>query len=256
MSQFVVDLNEPEEPGYQKPETDLTPPSKPREKSGCGRFVSIAGLVLLVVAFVGVIIGYFYWQSVKAAPEYSLAMLVDAARRNDQKAIDELVDTDAVVDDFLPQITDKAIELYGRGFPPEKIARVKSFAAPLMPAIKQRARIEVPRVIQEKTEKFKQVPYWAIALGAGQFLDIKTNGDDATIVSKIAERPFELKMKRVGDKWKVVAIKDDVLARRIAEKVGQEMIALSAKDGLKKLSDGLNVPSLESIKKKVEDLFK
>ena len=35
-----------------------------------------------------------------------------------------LVDIDAVVDDFLPQITGKAIELYGRNLPPDTFQRV------------------------------------------------------------------------------------------------------------------------------------
>ena len=50
---------------------------------------------------------------------------------NDQKTIDEVVDTNAVVDDFLPQITGKAVELYGRGLPPEIISRVSQIAASL-----------------------------------------------------------------------------------------------------------------------------
>ena len=53
------------------------------------------------------VVGFFYWQSIKTTPQYSLALLVDAARRDDQAEIDKLVNVDAVVDDFVPQITDK-----------------------------------------------------------------------------------------------------------------------------------------------------
>lgn len=272
MSQFVVDLSEPEkkEEGQTAPDrfadgTDVSKkagvagafqnagvmPVAGKKRRGCGRILGISAIALGVVFLIGAVSAYFYWQGVKTTPQYSLALLVDAGRRGDQAAMDELVDTDAVVESFLPQVTDKAVELYGKNLPANKIAKVKEYAAPLLPAIKQRARQEVPRVIQEKTDNFAGVPYWAIAIGAGYYLDIKPDGETATITSKIPERAFELTMKRVpGDKWRVVAIKDEVLATRIAQTVGQELIAISTREGLKK------VPGLESLQKKINDLFR
>jgi hypothetical protein len=264
MSHFVVNLSEPEKE-TEKPETPRAEEAKfsqpeakkePKKRGGCVKFLGISAIALAVIFLIGAVVAYFYWQSVKQTPQYSLALLVDAARRNDQKAIDELVDTDAVVESFLPQITDKATEMYGKNLPPEKLVKVKDAATPLMPAIKQRARQEVPRVIAEKTDKFASIPYWAIAIGAGYYLDIKLDGDTATVTSKIPERQFELTMKRNGDKWRVVGIKDDALAKRIAETIGQELIAISTKEGLKNASKKMNAPDLENVKKKIDDLFK
>ncbi len=263
MSHFVVNLNEPEKDKakVETPKTDVKKVAadnsqKQKKRGGCGRILGISGIVLAVILLIGAVVGYFYWQGLKTSPQYSLALLVDAARRNDQKAMDELVDTDAVVDSFLPQITDKATELYGKNLPADKISKVKDAATPLMPAIKQRAREEVPRVIKEKTDKFASVPYWAIAIGASYYLDIKPDGETAIITSKIPERQFELTMKRNGDKWRVVGIKDEVLATRIAQTVGQELITITAKQGLKKASEDMNIPNLENMKKKLDDIFK
>ncbi|MEP6904117.1 MAG: DUF2939 domain-containing protein [Actinomycetota bacterium] len=263
MSQFVVNLNEPEkdEPKKETPKAKQEKASRadekqePKKRAGCGRILGISGIVLAVILLIGVVVGYFYWQGLKTTPQYSLALLVDAARRGDQKAMDELVDTDAVVDSFMPQITDKATEMYGKNLPADKLAKVKDAANPLMPAIKQRAREEVPRVIKEKTDKFSSVPYWAIAVGAGYYLDIKPDGETAIVTSKIPERQFELTMKRNGDKWRVIGIKDEALAKRIAETVGQELIAISTKESLKKASEKMNVPDMENMKKKLDDIF-
>jgi hypothetical protein len=259
MSQFVVNLSESEkdEEKRETPREEIKSSfdysKKPEKRGGCGRILGISALALAVISLIGAVTAYFYWQSVKRTPQYSLALLVDAGRRGDQRTIDEFVDTDAVVESFLPQVTDKATEMYGRNLPADKIAQVKEYAAPLLPAIKQRARQEIPRVIQEKTGNFASVPYWAIALGAGYYLDIKPNGETATVTSKIPERQFELTMKRVpGDKWRVVGIRDDALATRIAQTVGQELIAISTREGLKKNK----VPGLESIQKKINDLFR
>ena len=68
-----------------------------------------------------------------------------------------------------------------------------------------------------------------IALGAGRVLDIKETGDTAIVHYNSPERPFDVTMKRNGDRWQIVAIKDEIIARRIAEKIGQEIITCGKK---------------------------
>jgi hypothetical protein len=254
MSEFRVTLTEQDEEGnfkYKTPQKTEQPTKKKR--GGCLKYGAISLLVLLIVGAIG---GYFYWQSVKKSPTYSLALLVEAVRQDDQKQIDALIDIDSVVDSFLPQVTSKAVEMYGKGIPPEAIAKLTTTTDQFKPAIKRRAREEVPRVVREKIERFNSVPYWAIALGADWFLDVKINGDTATIISKIPERPFELTMKKNGELWRVTAIKDDTLAKRIAEKIGQELISISSKEGLKKASEKLGINNVEDLQKRVDDIFK
>lgn len=263
MSKIVVNLaDEPkaeEEKTFVK-EMDapkfLEEQSAPKSPGKWKKILGIAGISLGAILLVGAIGGFFYWQSLKSTPQYSLALLVDAARRDDQKAIDELVDTDAVIDDFMPQVTAKAVELYGRNLPAAAIAKVQQQAAPFLPAIKERARLKIPSLIREKTKPFESFPFWAIAIGAKRYMEITEEGDKAFIKSKIPERQLELTMKKKGDKWQVVAVKDEVLARRIAEEIGQEMIA-NAKDGtLEKTMKKSNSKSFEDLKKSIEDIFK
>lgn len=259
MSNFVVNLkDQPEE----KPRSNVSDSalfeaqSAPKKKGVFAKILKFFGIGLVVISLLGSIAGYFYWRNLKLTPQYSLALLVDAARRDDQKAIDELVDTDAVVDDFMPQITDKAVELYGRGLAPATIQKMAQVAAPLMPQIKQRARLEVPNLIREKTSKFQEYPFWAIAIGAGKFLDITQEGEKAFIKSKIQDRPLEVTLKRNGEKWQVVAVRDEVLAKRIAEKIGQELISAAQKNGAKKAGEQLGVSNLEEVLRKAESIFK
>ncbi|MDQ3132177.1 MAG: DUF2939 domain-containing protein, partial [Acidobacteriota bacterium] len=143
MSKFVIDLNEKSMPDVRKTPT-FGAYQEPKAKSKFVKIIGITAVLLGAVLMIAAIGGYFYWQSYKNTPQYSLALLIDAARRGDQAAVDQLIDTDAVVDDFMPQITDKAVELYGRGLPPQALAKVAQVAAPFLPAVKDRAKAELP----------------------------------------------------------------------------------------------------------------
>lgn len=267
MSQFVVDLREPQEeiptavsekqsvPNRDAPQ--FGDYQKPKRRSVFLRVLGWFAAILATLLIIGGIGAFFYWQSVKKTPAYSLALLVDAARRGDQAQMEQLVDTEAVVEDFMPQVTAKAIELYGRNLSPQVIARIEQTAAPLVPAVKQRARAELPRVIREKTAPVEKIPYWLIALGADRAVDISVENETATIKSKIPERPLELTMKRSGaERWKVVALKDNILAQKIAEKIGQDVIALAAKGGVKKAGEQFGIKNLDEIMKDTENIFK
>lgn len=187
----------------------------------------IAGFVLLGLVLVAGLGAFVYYQSLRSTPQYSLALLVDSAKRDDKAEIAKLVDIDGVVDDFVPQITNKAVELYGRGQPPEVLRKVATLALPLLPAVKERARAELPRVIRDRTARFGSVPFFAMVMGAEKYLDISINGDIATIKSKLPEHQLEMKMKKNGDRWQIVGVRDEQLATAIARKVGQEIMAVA-----------------------------
>ncbi|HUR98277.1 MAG TPA: hypothetical protein VMZ26_09465 [Pyrinomonadaceae bacterium] len=230
--------------------------SEPVRRSGARKVVLAISAVLLSLLVAGSIAGYFYWQSFKSTPQYSLALLVDAARRDDQSQIDQFVSIDAVVDEFMPQITGKAVELYGRGLPAQTLARVERVARPLMPALKQRARAQLPALIRKKTERFESVPFAAMVLGAGKYLDIRAGGDTATVRSKLPEHSFEVRMQRNGSRWTIVGMRDEALATEIAQKVGQEIIAVASNGGADAAGDRLGIRNLNTILQQAEEIFR
>jgi hypothetical protein len=248
MSKFVINLDEPNS------ETTASP--EPTKRRGCSRILGILGIISLIILLIGAVVGYFYWQSVKKTPQYSLALLVDAARRDDKEKVAQIVDTESVVNNFVPQISEKAVELYGRNLPPQVINRVALLVAPLMPSIKVKAKEELPQLIREKTQNFDRVPWWAIALFAERGLDIKIDGETATIKSKDPTRPAEFTMKRDGQIWKITTIKDENLAQKVAEKVGQQIIALAKKGSITDAGRELGVENLGNILKGLNDIFK
>lgn len=218
-------------------------------------FVIVTTIILTVLA-AGAIAGLIYYRSLLNTPQYSLAMIIDAAKRDDRAEVDSLVDTDAVVDDFVPQVTGKAIELYGRGQKPETLAQLAKIAEPIMPAVKERAAAELPRVIRERTERFGYVPFFAMVMGADRYLDITVSGDVATVKSRLADYPLELTMRKSGTKWQIVGVRDDQLATDIARKIGQEIIAIASTGGPKDAANKFGVGNLAELLKQAEELVR
>jgi hypothetical protein len=210
----------------------------------------VAAAVIVVVSM-----GCFiYYQQLKRSPQYSLALLVDAAKRDNKAKIEALVNYDAVVESFVPQITGKAVELYGRGLPQQTIDRLTGLARPLMPSVKERARAELPRVIRDRTAKFSYVPFSAMVLGAERFVDVRLDGGGrAYVSSKLAERPLQVEMRRSGDLWQIVSVKEEQVATDIARKIGQEMILIASKGGRR---DSPDVGALSELIREAEELIK
>jgi hypothetical protein len=63
------------------------------------RLIFFATIALLVMSCSA---GFMYWRSLRQTPQYSLALLIDAARRDDKAAVGNLVGIDKVADDFVP----------------------------------------------------------------------------------------------------------------------------------------------------------
>lgn len=212
--------------------------------------------VIIAVAL-GLGIGAFvYWQSLTKTPQYSLALIIDAARTNDEDTINRLVDTDAIVDDFVPQITGKAADLYGRGLPPEIIAKLGEIATPLLPSVKSRARAEIPGIIRQKTDRFAEVPFAALVVGADRYLDIRQDNDSVVVTSKLPQHKFEVKMQRNGGEWKIVSVRDEQLAAQIAQTIGQQVIGIASnRNSGTAVSEG-QLNGIRQLIKQAEDIFK
>lgn len=259
MSKIVVDLQNKEEDESNENVPEF---SAFQQKEKRGIFVKVLKILTISVAallLISLIGGFFYWRYLKTTPQYSLALIINAARRDDKKAIDELVDLDAIVEDFLPQVVNKAVELYGRGVDPEIIKKATVAAAPLLPVVKLRAKAELPDLIAERTKRFKNIPFWVIAVGAKRYLNIEQKGDKATITSKSKERPLEFEMKMNGTKWQIVAVKDEQTAQNIARKIGQEVLMMAkSKDSgtIENVGRQIGLDNAPDLLKQVEGIFK
>ena len=90
MSKFVIDVNENRTENVL---ANVTAPSflanqpTAQKPSVFLKVLKVFGVALVLFLIIGAVGGYFYWQNLKKTPQYSLALLIDAARRDDQKQL-------------------------------------------------------------------------------------------------------------------------------------------------------------------------
>ncbi|HEV2862626.1 MAG TPA: hypothetical protein VGX48_16550 [Pyrinomonadaceae bacterium] len=187
------------------------------------RALSIAALVvgaLLLILLVG---SYTWWQSYKRGPAYSLALLVDAAQRDDLPAVEAMIDGDQVAQGFIPQVIEK---LTGAGatLPPEARARATAALPQLLPRVRETIREEVARGVKEAAgQTGARYPFFILALGIPRAADVRETGDAAAVKFNRGDQQTELSMQRSGDTWKVVNVKDDELAGRLATRLAASL---------------------------------
>jgi uncharacterized membrane protein len=188
-------------------------------------------IVLLVIAglLVGLAIGGFiWWRNYKTGPAYSLALLVDAAQRGDTAGIDEIVDMDKAVESFAPQVTEQAAGRFGTAFTPALRKQVEALVPKLLPRVRERVHEQIIQRVKEIGAKAEGKPFFLIAVSIPYLLDITEDGDTAKAVGTQNERTVELTMQRNGERWKIVSVKDEQMAKRIVDDIAKDLPALGA----------------------------
>lgn len=196
-----------------------------------GRGARILLIVLLVIAalLVGLAIGFFFWwRSYKTGPAYSIALLVDAAQRGDAAGIDEIVDTNKVVENFAPQVIEQATGRLGTALTPVLRKQVEAIVPKLLPKVQQKVHEEVIRQVKEIGARAEGKPFFLIALSIPYILDITEDGDTAKAVFTQNGRTLELFLQRNGERWKIVGVKDEALAKRIVDDIAKDLPTIAA----------------------------
>ena len=190
-----------------------------------GRTLSVGGLVLLALLLVALVGGLVWWQGHKRGPSYSLALLVDAARRDDAQTVDQLLDHDRVAQSLAPQVIDQALATVGgMGSLPAPRRQIEAALPNLLAGMREQVRAEMMNGIKEAASRGRagSVPFFVLALLPRLMGSVSEEGDAATVsIDKGENRTTELSMKREGDRWRVVGVKDDQLAAGIAARIVQ-----------------------------------
>ncbi len=209
-NRIVIDLNQP-----PPPRANISR-RRSRESRGAGRVLAIIGIILAIVLVGLAAGGYFWWQHFKSQPSYTLALLVDAAQRNDNQAIDQILDYDKISETFVSEVrarvTGSSSVLNGL-----TSNQLDQTVAGITPKLKETLREVLPGEIRRVSEPAKDKPFIFVALAASYFANIQRQGATATVDLKFKDEQIQLTMQQANDTWRIISIKDDRLTNIVVD---------------------------------------
>src|SRR5712691_1823065 len=187
---------------------------------------AVLGVIVVAMVVPAAAAAYLWWAHYKTTPAYSLALLVDAAQRDDMATVDQQVDTDKILNDLAGKVTEKTVSRYGSILSSPARSRLEGLINSLLPGVKQTVRDVFAKRVQEISHESEHKPFAVVAVGLPYFVNITTKGDTAKIVTAPRDRLVELTMERYGERWKVTAIKDDPIVQRIVDELIRDLPAI------------------------------
>ena len=206
---------------------DQLPPGKRGARRGLARALMIIALVLLLLAGGVEGGGYLWWRHYQNSPSYTLAILADAAQRNDSATVDSIFDIDKVCDDLATQVRQNAGGAAAATISSVLPAQTDSALQTLTPKLKETMHDEVVKELRRLTEPAKDKPFILVALAITRFVDIKEENNVAQVKVNIKDEHLQLTMQAStqagGPHWRVTAVQDDKLASVVTESVKRSL---------------------------------
>jgi hypothetical protein len=189
----------------------------------------LAGLVLVIVV-VAAVGGFFWWRRYQSTPAYTLALLIDAAQRNDAAEFQKLIDDDEIAKNMSASVSQKAAARYGFGVKSGVQAQIDARLPPALQRLKPAIHDEVVKQIKEFASKSEPRPFIFLVAAVPSLVNVTNEGDTAKATANLSNRTIELGMRHDADRWKVTDFKDDVVVERVVDNVMKELPAIDTFD--------------------------
>lgn len=188
----------------------------------------LAILALLVLLFVGVaaVGGYLLFRRYQASPTYALALMFDAAQRNDVAEFQKRVAEEEIAKNMTAAVSQKAAARYGVALNSSIQQKIDSAMPSLLPHVKQSVHDEFLSAMKAFAESTEKRSFISIVGAVQSLMTVTTNGDSAKATGKMSGHDIELGMRRDADGWKIIDVKDDVIVQRVVDSVMKEMPAI------------------------------
>jgi hypothetical protein len=185
------------------------------------RWLAVVFGGLLLIGFAA---GFFWWQHYKTTPAYSLALVVDAAQRNDGAAFDRMIDMEKVVDNLMPQVTQRATGGLAADFAGALRTQLQSLAPGVMASVAQTIKEEIRKRTNELSGSSGARPFILTALAVPFKAHISETDGTAKALINSGNEQVELTMERGdGSHWRITSLRDDALATRVANNIVKDL---------------------------------
>ena len=214
---IVINLDEAGSPG-----------AKPvaRKRRRWPRVLAILAL-LVVIGVVGAGVGGFLlWRHYQSTPTYALALMLDAAQRNDVAEFQKRIDEEEIAKNVAVSVNQKAAARYGYALNSSIQQQIDSAMPSLLPRVKQAVNDELLKSMQAFVAAPEKRSFITILGAVRSLMTITEEGDSAKATGTMGGHSVEMTMRRDGNGWKVIDVKDDQIVQRIVDGVMKDLPAI------------------------------
>lgn len=192
------------------------------------RILALFAVFMVALVVVIAVAGFFSWRRFQSTPEYSLALLVDAAQRNDSAVLTKLIDDDEIAKNMIGPVSQKAIDRYGGSMNANTQQQIDKLLPSLLPPLKQTIHDQVVGQIKSLAAGAESKPFVVLLTTVPSLVTITNQGDTAKAAVKNAN--VELMLRRDSDRWKLVGFNDDTVVQRVVDVVMKDLPPISTFD--------------------------
>jgi hypothetical protein len=179
--------------------------------------------ILAVLVLVGVVAvavgGFLWWRHYQSTPDYTLGLILDAARRNDLAEYQKRFDDEEIAKNMTAVVSQKTSERYGYTGNSTAQQVIDNALPSLSPAVKQTIHDELLLVMKNFAAAPEQRSFIPLVTAASTFMTVTKEGDTAKATGRINGHRIELTMRPDADRWKVTAVDDDLIVQRVVDTV-------------------------------------
>jgi hypothetical protein len=194
------------------------------------RVLAILGVVVLVLVVAVAVAGFVSWRYYQSTPTYTLALMIDAAQRDDVAEFEKRIDDEAIAKNMVVGISQKAAGRYGLALNSSVQQQIDGAMPALWPRLKQTIHEEVVKELKTFASTSEPKPFILLLVAIPSLMTITTQGDAAKATTTISGRTIELAMQRDAERWKVTEFKDDAVVQRVVDSVMKELPAIRTLD--------------------------
>ncbi len=224
---IVINLDSP--PG-SVPRSGPQSYQAPRQSRRWPKVIAIILMLLFVVVLASAVGGYFWWRHYQSTPSYAIALIIDAAQRNDMASFEKQIDDEAIARNMMSDVSQKAATRYGIALSGTLQKQIDAMVPTLLPRLKDTIHQEIAKEIKEFASKSGPKPFIFVAVAVPTLVNITAQGEKATAIAQLPNRKIELGLERSADLWKVTAFKDEVLLQRVVDSVMKDLPAIGGVD--------------------------
>jgi hypothetical protein len=197
-----------------------------RKRRRWPRVLAVFALVVLVFVVVAAVGGFLLFRRYQSSPTYALALMLDAAQRNDVAEFQKRIDDEAIAKNMTASVSQKAAARYGYALTSSIQQQIDSALTTQQPRVKQAVRDEFLNAMKAFAAAPEQRSFISLLGAVQSLMTVTTEGDSAKATGKMAGHNLELALRRDADGWKVIDVKDDLITQRIVDNVMKEMPAI------------------------------